>query len=98
LDSDDPNRVTVSSSTYILHPDFNLETIENDIGLIKLRMSVEYHSKFNFFKDICQKNRFGTVVVYLHPIHPREGTLWDNANVYVLGWGQTSDCKNFALN
>jgi secreted trypsin-like serine protease len=72
LVSDDPNRVTVSSSTYILHPDFNPETIENDIGLIKLRMSVEYH-------------------IYLHPIHPREGTLSDNASVYVLGWGQTSD-------
>ncbi|KAJ3656438.1 hypothetical protein Zmor_015516 [Zophobas morio] len=72
LVSDDSNRVTVSSSTYVLHPDFNPETIENDIGLIKLRMEVEYS-------------------IYLQPIHPLESELWQDAHVYIPGWGQTSD-------
>jgi secreted trypsin-like serine protease len=42
LVSDDPNRMTVSTSTYILHPDFKPDTIENDIGLIKFRRPVDY--------------------------------------------------------
>ncbi|KAJ3656427.1 hypothetical protein Zmor_015507 [Zophobas morio] len=40
LNSDDPNRVIVASSEYVLHPDFNPESIENDIGLIKLRLPI----------------------------------------------------------
>jgi secreted trypsin-like serine protease len=44
LDGYDINRQTVASSQYVLHPEFNPDTIENDIGLIKLRMSVTYAS------------------------------------------------------
>jgi secreted trypsin-like serine protease len=43
LVSDDPNRMTVATSTYILHPDFKPDTIENDIGLIKFRRPVDYN-------------------------------------------------------
>ncbi|XP_063913786.1 brachyurin-like [Zophobas morio] len=47
LNTDDPNRVTVASSEYFLHPDYNPSTLENDIGLIKLRLPVEYTSYLN---------------------------------------------------
>ena len=50
LNSDDPNRVIVASSEYVLHPDFNPESIENDIGLIKLRLPITLTSKY-----ICDK-------------------------------------------
>jgi secreted trypsin-like serine protease len=40
LEGDDPNRIVVSTSTYYLHPDFNPETIDNDIAVIELRMPV----------------------------------------------------------
>jgi alanine-alpha-ketoisovalerate/valine-pyruvate aminotransferase len=46
LVSDDPNRMTVSTSTYILHPDFKPDTIENDIGLIKFRRPVDYNGRY----------------------------------------------------
>jgi secreted trypsin-like serine protease len=42
LEGDDPYRVKVASSEYVVHPDYNPLTLENDIGLIKLRMPVEY--------------------------------------------------------
>ncbi|KAJ3634315.1 hypothetical protein MTP99_011200 [Tenebrio molitor] len=42
LQGNDPNRIVLSSSEYDLHPDFNSETLQNDIGLVKLRMAVEY--------------------------------------------------------
>jgi hypothetical protein len=40
LEGDDPNRIIVSTSTYYLHPDFNPDTIDNDIAVIVLRMPV----------------------------------------------------------
>jgi hypothetical protein len=42
LEGTDPNRVTVSTSEYVLHPDYNPDTLENDIALIKLRMAISY--------------------------------------------------------
>ncbi|XP_044266148.1 transmembrane protease serine 2-like [Tribolium madens] len=38
----DPNIQTVAASEYILHPDYNPQTLDNDIGLIKLRMPVTF--------------------------------------------------------
>jgi hypothetical protein len=40
LEGDDPNRIVVSTSTYYLHPDFNPDTIDNDIAVIELRMPI----------------------------------------------------------
>ncbi|KAH0821080.1 hypothetical protein GEV33_001712 [Tenebrio molitor] len=42
LKDDDPNRITVATSEYFLHPDYNPDTLENDLGLIKLRMPVTF--------------------------------------------------------
>ncbi|RZC38661.1 brachyurin-like, partial [Asbolus verrucosus] len=43
LKASDPNRVTAATSNYELHPDFNPDTLENDVGLIKLRQPVMYN-------------------------------------------------------
>ncbi|KAJ3656439.1 hypothetical protein Zmor_015517 [Zophobas morio] len=40
LEGDDPNRETVATSTYYLHPDFNPDTLDNDIAVIELRLPV----------------------------------------------------------
>ncbi|RZC40182.1 Trypsin domain containing protein, partial [Asbolus verrucosus] len=42
LESSDSTSLKLATDYYILHPDFNLETLENDIGLIKLRMSITF--------------------------------------------------------
>jgi secreted trypsin-like serine protease len=42
LDKEDSSRLTVASSEYVLHPNYNAATLDNDIGLIKLRMKVEF--------------------------------------------------------
>ncbi|KAJ3656396.1 hypothetical protein Zmor_015477 [Zophobas morio] len=42
LTANDPNRLVLATSSYILHPDFNPETLENDIGLIRLRIPIEF--------------------------------------------------------
>jgi secreted trypsin-like serine protease len=72
LVSDDSSRMTVATSTYILHPDFKPDTIEHDIGLIKFRRPVDYN-------------------IYLSPVYSWSMPLADDARVYALGWGQTSD-------
>lgn len=38
----DPNIQTVAASEYILHPSYDPQTLDNDIGLIKLRMPVTF--------------------------------------------------------
>ncbi|KAH0811571.1 hypothetical protein GEV33_011222 [Tenebrio molitor] len=42
LKDTDPNRELLSTSTYVLHPEFNPDTLENDIGLIKFHMPVTF--------------------------------------------------------
>jgi hypothetical protein len=43
LEQNDPNKIIVATSDYELHPDFNPDTLENDVGLIKLRQPVMYN-------------------------------------------------------
>jgi hypothetical protein len=45
LKATDPNRELLSTSTYVLHPEFNPDTLENDIGLIKFHMPVTFTGK-----------------------------------------------------
>ncbi|RZC37326.1 Trypsin domain containing protein [Asbolus verrucosus] len=42
LEGEDSNRVTLATSEYVVYPDFNPETLEHDVGLIKLRMPLEF--------------------------------------------------------
>jgi hypothetical protein len=50
----DPNRVTVASSHYVAHPDYDPLTLEHNIGLIALRLPIQFTSKTmlpNFHSD-----------------------------------------------
>jgi secreted trypsin-like serine protease len=40
LKSNDPNALTVATDNYFLHPDYDPFTLNNDVGLIKLRMAI----------------------------------------------------------
>ncbi|KAJ3656601.1 hypothetical protein Zmor_015669 [Zophobas morio] len=42
LDRNDPYRVTVATSESFPHPEFDPLTLQNDVGLIKLRLPIEY--------------------------------------------------------
>jgi secreted trypsin-like serine protease len=41
----DPNRKTLSTITYVNHPDFNPDTLENDVGLVKFLRPIGYNGK-----------------------------------------------------
>ncbi|XP_063913680.1 chymotrypsin BI-like [Zophobas morio] len=43
-ESAEPDGLTVATSTYVLHPDFNADTFENDIGLIEFRRPIDFNS------------------------------------------------------
>ncbi|RZC38660.1 serine protease 53, partial [Asbolus verrucosus] len=43
LEGTDSNRLTLATSNCVLHPDYNPETLENDVGLIKLRLAIEFN-------------------------------------------------------
>ncbi|RZC35968.1 brachyurin-like, partial [Asbolus verrucosus] len=38
----DPNRLSLATSEYVLHPEYDAATLANDIGLIKFRMPIEF--------------------------------------------------------
>lgn len=42
MQTDDPGQIEVATSTYILHPDYNPLTLENDLGVIELRMAITF--------------------------------------------------------
>ncbi|KAJ3634313.1 hypothetical protein MTP99_011198 [Tenebrio molitor] len=46
LDGDDPNRMILATNDYEIHPEFNPETLENDVGLVKLRMEITYYTTY----------------------------------------------------
>lgn len=52
LDKNDTNYMELSTDIYAVHPEYNSQTLENDIGLIKFRMAIGFTSKFieNHFK------------------------------------------------
>lgn len=52
LTTPDPERVTLSSSEYVVHPNFDPNKIENDIALIKLRMPITYNCKCNIIISV----------------------------------------------
>ncbi|KYB27513.1 Transmembrane protease serine 9-like Protein [Tribolium castaneum] len=42
LDGSDPNLIKLSTDTFVLHPEYDPMTLNNDIGLIKFRMAITY--------------------------------------------------------
>ncbi|KAJ3632562.1 hypothetical protein MTP99_009562 [Tenebrio molitor] len=42
LEGNDPSQLELATSSYTLHPDYNPLTLENDLGLIKLRMPITF--------------------------------------------------------
>lgn len=42
LIENDSNRLTLATSDYVIYSDFNPVTLENDVGLIKLRLSISF--------------------------------------------------------
>lgn len=47
LTENDPNRITVASNDFLLHPSYNSTTLYNDLGLIRLRIPVQFSGKLN---------------------------------------------------
>jgi hypothetical protein len=42
LQSSDDNRLIVAATTSVVHPDYNPDTLEHDVGLIKLHMPITF--------------------------------------------------------
>ena len=91
LEGEDPNRETLATSTYHLHPDFNPDTLENDIAVIQLRMPVMLSGKLYFSWSIFYYG--GSIPGYIQPIYPSSMDYQNNTDAISLGFGQTSDCK-----
>lgn len=47
LTGDESTAITVATSEYVLYPDYDPLTLEHDLGLIKLRMPIEYTGDYS---------------------------------------------------
>lgn len=43
LQGTDGNRVTLATATSVVHPDYNANTFEHDVGLIRLRLAINFN-------------------------------------------------------
>jgi hypothetical protein len=89
LDGDQSTVEKLATDTYVLHPEYNPDTYENDIGLIKLRMPVTLTSKL----IIIILHLYIFFVAYIKRLHLPYAELADTAKGIAYGWGQTSDSK-----
>jgi hypothetical protein len=44
----DENRIILSTATYTVHPQYNQNTLENDVGLIKLHMPITFTGTYYY--------------------------------------------------
>jgi hypothetical protein len=93
LNSNDPNALRLATDYYVLHPDFNTLTLENDVGLIKLRMPIEFTCEYHY-KFLLDQYLF-ILVAYIRPIHYLPvGDLAPYTGTTGIGWGQVDDCND----
>lgn len=96
LSGTDTNRLTVSTSLYYIHPDFDADTLDNDIGLIKFHMPISYTGKQIKQLSICWGFKAEIFLDYIQPVYLPTVHQPDGMNVTAVGWGQISDCIKFS--
>jgi hypothetical protein len=91
LSGDNSTILKLATETYVLHPEYNPDTLENDIGLIKLRLRVTLTGKvisncnFAVMQYFCVGN--------INQIYLPHNEITDSFVGTAYGWGQTSDGK-----
>ncbi|XP_063913864.1 brachyurin-like [Zophobas morio] len=96
LSRDDPNALDLVTKEYVLHPDFDPVTLENDVGLIKLRQTVtftEYIKPLNFTSDFIKDYRSVQTVGWGQISDDQAGLVDILQYVYLLTM-KNEECKN----
>ncbi|KAJ3632604.1 hypothetical protein MTP99_009601 [Tenebrio molitor] len=96
LVEDDPNRQVLSTSTYVLHPGYNPETLDNDIGLIKLRMPVEFTDYIKPVYSVPVSNtpaRWNVLALGWGQINDDDGQLSHDLNWVSLATLTNEECR-----
>jgi secreted trypsin-like serine protease len=97
LEGDDPNRIIVSTSTYYLHPDFNPDTIDNDIAVIVLRMPVMLNGHIQpiYTSSSHFLNNTETVALGFGQISDTDGTLSNDLRYVDVTTLTNEECRIF---
>jgi hypothetical protein len=90
LSGDDSTVLKLATETYFLHPEYNPDTLENDIGLIKLRMPVTITGKRIF---VILHSSSHLYVGNINQLYLPYVDVTDVSVGTAFGWGQTSDSK-----
>ncbi|XP_068904406.1 brachyurin-like [Tenebrio molitor] len=96
LTANDASLTRVSSDSYFLHPDFNPETLENDVGLIKLRMPItysDYIQPINYISEISLPDGAQVTTTGWGQISDEAAGLVDELNYVHLVTLSNEECK-----
>lgn len=77
----EPYSKKIKVNAIIIHPDFNVESYDNDIALFHLKKAVRYN---NYIQPICLP--FGVFQ-----------RLNKNTTCFISGWGRTKEEGNYNL-
>lgn len=75
--NDEPHRVVVATTEHVIHPDWNPNTLSNDIALIKLPKTIEFSDEF--IRPSCL------------PSYSDAENNFAGEQVTATGWGKLSD-------
>ena len=98
----DDNHLTLKSTKFYIHPQYNASRIKNDIGLIELPKVINFTSDFTiFFRNLLSCIwTFFSMIHFLESISPvclpmRRSADYDMAGEFMVaaGWGKTSTSK-----
>ena len=82
IDGRQPHSKKMKVKAIIIHPDFDVESYENDIALFHLKKAVRYN---DYIQPICLP--FGVFQ-----------RLNRNTKCFISGWGRTKEEGNYDLN
>ena len=82
IKGNEPYSKRIKVNAIIIHPDFNVESYDNDIALFYLKKAVRYN---NYIQPICLP--FGVFQ-----------RLNKNTTCFISGWGRTKEEGNYNLN
>ncbi|XP_063913451.1 brachyurin-like [Zophobas morio] len=96
LNANDPNALRLATDTYFLHPDYNPDTLEHDVGLIKLRLPITFTDYIKAVSVISTTNLpDGTSVATLGwgQTSDEEAGLVDGLNYVFLVTLSNEECR-----
>ncbi|XP_063914409.1 brachyurin-like [Zophobas morio] len=95
LNDNDPNRVTLSTSLYFIHPSFNPETLEADVGLVKFHLPVALNDYIQpvYLPTVDQADNMGNLAIGWGSVSDETPSLSNTLNYVSVTSVSNTECQ-----